>query len=284
MENTTFTLPTRDGLSLFGYIWLPEVAPKAIVQIQHGLAEHAGRYERFARALTSEGYAVYAADARGSGKSAAGEYGDFGPDGWSGWVDDVFRLTTFIKQSHPGLPLIIFGHSMGSFATQQFLLDHSELADAVILSGTTDAAGIVSALTSGGEADLAAFNAPFEHRTGFEWLSRDPAEVDAYVADPANGWSAPPPKGIEHLAVASEVERVQAIKKTLPILVISGDHDPVAGSQALGPQAVAARYQHVGLNDVELKLYPEARHEILNEINRDEVTADIIDFISRHNL
>lgn len=280
MQESTTTITSRDGIELQTWIWAPDGAPRAVVQVQHGLAEHAGRYRRFAVALTAAGYLVYAPDARGSGRTAKGAYGAWGDDGWPGWVDDVGRLTRRIRQEHPDLRVALFGHSMGSFATQQHLLDHSGDVDAVVLSGSTEVGWLVPVLDADEPADLSSFNAPFEHRTGFEWLSRDPAEVDAYVADPACGWAAPPLPGIGTLAAAADPDRVAAIRDDLPILIVSGDADPLAqGGQAI--EALAARYRGAGLRDVTVRLYPGGRHELLNETNRDEVTADIIAFLDR---
>lgn len=281
MQETTITVPTADGIQLQTYRWAPDAAPRAVVQVQHGLGEHAARYRRFAEALTTAGYLVYAPDGRGSGRTAGGDYGNWGPDNWPGWVDDVARLTARIREDNPEARIALFGHSMGSFATQQFLLDHSDAVDAVVLCGSTDVSGLVDVLAAPEPADLSSFNAGFEPRTGFEWLSRDAAEVDAYVADPACGWQGQVFTGMEGLRAASDPDAVARVRRDLPILVISGDRDPVGGPDAAGPRAVAERYRGVGVLDVELILYPEARHELLNETNRDEVTADVLEFLSR---
>nr|WP_274388271.1 alpha/beta hydrolase [Salsipaludibacter albus] len=264
------------------YVWSPEGPAKAVVQVQHGLAEHAARYRRFAEALTDAGYLVYAADARGSGRSArdGDGYGGWGEDGWLGWVDDVARLNARIREDEPDLPVGLVAHSMGSFATQQYLLDHHDEVDAVVLSGSTEVGWLVAVLDSDEPADLSMFNEPFEHRTGFEWLSRDEAEVDAYVADPACGWDAPPLADIDTLAAAADPDRIAGIRSDLPILVVSGSHDPLAqGGPAV--EALGERYREAGLEDVEVTLYDGARHEILNETNRDEVIADILSFLDR---
>lgn len=285
MRESTTTITTADGQDLHVYVWEPDRStngrPRAVVQVQHGLGEHAGRYRRFGEALTAAGYVVYAPDGRGSGRSAAGGYGVWGRDGWSGWADDVARLAEAIRAERPGLPLALFGHSMGSFAAQRFLLDHSGLVDAVILSGTAEPAGMSAALAGDEPTDLSSFNAPFAHRTGFEWLSRDEAEVDAYVADEACGWQGQPFVGVETLARAADPAALAAIRDELPVLVISGDADPVAGPDAAGPGVVAQRYRDAGLTDVTLTMYPQARHELLNETNRSEVTADILAFLDR---
>lgn len=283
MDETTTTLTTDDGLELQVWRWTPEGEPRAVVQVQHGLAEHAGRYRRPAEALTAAGYAVYAPDGRGSGRSAevAGDgYGAWGPAGWPGWVADLVGLNRRIRADHPGLPLLHLGHSMGSFATQQFLLDHSADVDAVVLSGTTEVGGLVPVLASEEPADLSGFNAGFEPRTGYEWLSRDEAEVDAYVADPACGWTAPPLPGIETLLAAADPERLAGVRDDLPVLLVSGDADPLAGGGA-AIELVAQRYRDAGLTDVTVRLYEGGRHEVFNETNRDEVTADVLAFFDR---
>jgi alpha-beta hydrolase superfamily lysophospholipase len=280
VNESTMTVTTGDGQQLHIYRWSPEGRPKGVVQIQHGLAEHAARYRRFAEALTNAGYLVYAADARGSGHSATTGYGQWGADGWPGWVDDVGRLTARIRQDLPELPLGLFGHSMGSFATQQHLLDHDHDADSVVLSGSTEVGWLVPVLDTDEPADLSTFNEPFDHRTGFEWLSRDEAEVDAYMADPACGWEASPLPAIDTLTAAADPARVASIRSDMPILIVSGSDDPLAqGGPAV--EALAEQYRAAGLADVQAKLYPGARHELLNETNRDEVTADIIAFFDR---
>ena len=280
MDETTIVFTSRDGIDIQTYRWAPDRRPKAVVQVQHGLAEHAGRYRRFADALTGAGYMVYAPDARGSGRTAGGDYGSWGADGWPGWVDDVVLLGERIRRDCPELALGLFAHSMGSFATQQYLLDHSDSVDAVVLSGSTEVGWLVPVLDADEPADLSAFNEPFEDRTGFEWLSRDTTEVDAYVDDPACGWEAPHLPGIETLSTAADPAQIAAIRDDLPILIVSGDADPLAqGDSAI--DVLVSRYHDAGLRDVAVRLYQGARHEILNETNRDEVTADIIAFLNR---
>ena len=278
MQETTITVATADGIALQTYRWAPRGAPRAVVQVQHGLAEHAARYRRFAGALAAAGYLVYAPDARGSGRTAAGRYGQWGPDGWPGWVEDLARLNARIRQDNPALKVALFGHSMGSFASQQYVLDHSADVDALVLSGTTEVSGLAAMLDSDEPADLSAFNAPFEFRTGYEWLSRDESEVDAYVADEACGFVAPKLVGIATLAQAADPQRLAGIRPDLPILLVSGTDDPLAGGGA-AVEVVAQRYRDAGLRDVRAVLYPGARHELLNETNRDEVTADILAFL-----
>lgn len=280
MQESTITFDTRDGIAVQTWRWAPEGAPRAAVQLQHGLGEHAGRYRRFGEALTAAGYVVYAPDGRGSGRTAAGAYGRWGQDGWPGWVDDLHQLNQRIRVDHPQLAVALVGHSMGSFASQQYLLDHSADVAAAVLIGTSEPGGIAGVLSADGPTDLSAFNKPFVHRTGFEWLSRDEAEVDRYCADPACGFVPEPFVGIGTLRRAADPAEIAKVRQGLPVLIVSGDADPLAGGGA-AVQLVGQRYRDAGLRDVEVVLYPLARHEVLNETNRAEVTARILAFLDR---
>lgn len=281
MQETTITVDSRDGIALQTWRWAPAGTPRGAVQLQHGLGEHAGRYRRFGMALAEAGYVVYAPDGRGSGRTAAGAYGRWGRDGWPGWVDDVHQLNLRIRAEHPGLALGLVGHSMGSFATQQFLLDHAADVQAAVLLGTSEPAGIADMLGAEGPVDLSSLNQGFEHRTGYEWLSRDPAEVDKYCADPACGFLPEPFKGIDTLRRAADPAEIARVRKDLPLLLLSGDADPIAGPGGAAVQLVGQRYRDAGVRDVDVELYREARHELLNETNRDEVTARILAFLDR---
>ena len=251
MQENTITVATADGIELQTFRWAPEGSPRAVVQVQHGLAEHAARYRRFGQALTGAGYLVYAPDGRGSGRTAAGRYGEWGPDGWPGWVDDLARLNARIRQDNPGLKVALFGHSMGSFASQQYVLDHSGDIDALVLSGTTEVSGLAAMLDSDEPADLSAFNAPFENRTGYEWLSRDESEVDAYVADEACGFAAPKLDGDRARWRRRRIPSAwRGIRSDLPILLVSGTDDPLAGGGA-AVELVAQRYREAGVRDVQ---------------------------------
>jgi alpha-beta hydrolase superfamily lysophospholipase len=260
-----------------------------MVQVAHGVAEHAGRYDRLAQALTAAGYAVSSHDHRGHGASISGEValGGFGAAGWDGLVADLVALGEQLRADRPGLPLFLVGHSMGSFALQQAILDHSDLYTGVVLSGSTAldllAAGMAA---SGGESsgDLSAFNAGFEHRTGYEWLSRDEAEVDKYVADPLSGYALDPatiPALFGAGTRLADPDALARIRSDLPILLVSGDADPLAGGGKL-VEVLGQRYRTAGVTHVTVHLFPGARHEIFNETNRDEVTDYVIDWLGRH--
>lgn len=286
--STSSFLSDADGTKVATYTWKTVAGkPAGVVQIAHGLAEHGERYDRFATALNGAGFVVHAVDHRGHGRTANGQLGDFRAAGFGGLIADVAQFGALLRAQHGSLPLFLLGHSMGSFATQAAILDHASTWSGVVLSGST-ALDMLAAGMANAPADappgLAAFNAGFEHRTGYEWLSRDDAEVDAYVADPWCGWDVPDEVIPSLFAPASRLADpalLAGIRSDLPILIASGDADPLAGGGAL-IQALGQRYRDAGIADVTVKLYPAARHEILNETNRDEVTADIVAWLRAH--
>jgi len=280
---------TNDGLSLARYTWGADLdSPRGVVQIAHGLAEHSARYARVAEALCAAGYVVDAIDHRGHGASITDTPGDFGAPGWDGLVGDMVEFGATLAEEHPGLPLFLVAHSMGSFATQSALLDHSDQYTGVVLSGSTAldvlAASLAEAPAGVEPAGLEAFNAGFEHRTGYEWLSRDEAEVDAYVADPLCGFDTPPetmPALFSHVGRLADPAALQGVRSALPLLIISGDADPLAGGGQL-VELLGQRYRDAGITDVTVRLYREARHEVFNETNRDEVIGDVVDWVRAH--
>ncbi len=286
MDETTFSFGAVDGSDIAVYRWTGDRAPKAVVQIAHGMGEHAARYRRLAEALTVAGYVVYANDHRGHGLTAgsADHHGDLGRGGWVGLVSDLGELGAIARLEHPGLPLVLVGHSMGSFAVQGYLLDHSADVDGAVLSGTSAIDVIAPGIDPTQEVDLSAFNAAFEPaRTEYDWLSRDPSEVDAYVADAACGFGLNPQSTasmLEGLADTSDAARIAGVRWDLPIYLLSGDADPLAGGGAL-IELVADRYRQGGVKDVTVSLYPGARHEVFNETNRDEITADLVTWLDR---
>ena len=288
MQHSTYEIKSNtDGLKLGSQAWTPEGAVKGAVQIAHGLAEHSSRYARFAGALTGAGFAVYAHDHRGHGASIAegGVPGDAGEAGWPGLVADVAQHHEKIRGDHADIPVFIFGHSMGSFAVQRFLCDHSETIDGAILSGSTDTAVVAQMIAAGGEVpSLTSYNAAFEPaRTPFDWLSRDEAEVDAYVADPLCGFDAPESFAMSMMQGAAELgdtDKWNAIRKDLPLLIIAGDADPL-NANLMMLNSLVGKYEAAGLTAVETKYYEGARHEILNETNRDEVTGDVLWWLER---
>lgn len=281
-----FRFDGRDGGSVAGYRWEPDGAPRGVVQLTHGVGEHLRRYDHLAQTLNAAGFLVLGHDSRGHGATiaAGAEPGVIGADGWRRTVEDIGVLGERARAEFPGLPLVLLGHSMGSFATQQFLVDGSDRVDAVVLSGTGALDLLEPALDLDAGLDLSGFNTPFEPgRTGFEWLSRDEAQVDRYVADPLCGFG----YDVEALKAvfagartAADPDRVAGIRSDLPILVTVGDADPVNAGLAL-VHALVDRYRTAGVTDVELHAYPGARHEVFNETNRDEIVADLQTWLDR---
>ena len=282
-----FRYAASDGAQVGAWRLLPEGRPKAVVQIAHGMAEHMARYERLGRALADAGYAAYANDHRGHGKSAdVHGLGDFGPRGFPGVVDDMAALSRLTKSENPEVPLVLIGHSMGSFAAQLYLLDHGSDLTGLVLSGTAAGDKLLEAVAaSGGGGRLESFNAAIEPaRTPVDWLSRDEVEVDAYVADPLCGFELEPASVqsvFQSTHGASTDPRLAEVPKDLPILVISGEFDPVTGAGQAFADTLVERYRKAGLRDVKHRVYPEGRHELFNELNRDEVTADLIAWLEQ---
>jgi alpha-beta hydrolase superfamily lysophospholipase len=278
--------PSSGGVTVRAYRWEPNGKPAGVVQVTHGMGEHALRYAELAGILTARGLLVYAQDHRGHGATARSEadYGVLGTDGWTELVADIGRLTDLVRAEHPDPPLVLLGHSMGSFAVQQYLLDHSDRVDAAALTGTAAIDLLEPGLDLDNPIELSAFNAAFQPaRTDYDWLSRDETRVDAYVADPRCGFGldVPSTRGMFHAAPrAADPAELAKIRSDLPLYLAVGEADPVHGSLALLTPLVD-RYRAAGLSDLTVKVYPRARHELFNETNRDEVYADLLSWISR---
>jgi alpha-beta hydrolase superfamily lysophospholipase len=294
-----------DGLALAGYAWLPPGDPQAVVVVAHGMAEHAGRYARFAAALNAAGFAVYGFDHRGHGHTGqrSGNLGHMGDrDSWNSAVGDLAAVCRMAAERHPGKPLLLFAHSMGSFMAQQFLYEHGAMLAGCVLCGSSGKPPAIAALgrlvtrierlrlgrrgisTLVQSLSFDAFNKRFQpQRTDFDWLSRDAAEVDKYIADPFCGFPITVQSWIDLLdglqAIAQPANQAR-IPRALPVFVIAGRHDPVSGG-GRGLRQLLDAYAAAGLSRVQSRFYDEARHELLNEINRDEVTADIVGFFRR---
>lgn len=309
MISSPCTVLAADGTALSVNRWSPDknvAPPRAIVQIAHGMAEHSGRYARFAEALTARGLVVYANDHRGH-KGTAGTHENSGyfadHDGWDTVVDDMARVMAAARDEHPGLPVVLFGHSMGSFLARAFAVEHGRELTALVLSGTAGDPGIQGAAgariarlearlrgrrhrsTLMDKLTFGQYDRAFAPtRTRFDWLSRDAAEVDAYIADEWCGEVFTAGFYVDILGGLARVNSdgyVARTPKQLPILIFSGAKDPVGGN-GKGVREVADRYRRLGIEDVTLVLYPDGRHEMLNETNRDEVTGDVIAWIERH--
>jgi alpha-beta hydrolase superfamily lysophospholipase len=283
--------------------WLPEGPARGTVQIVHGASEHSGRYSRLAGALTTAGLAVYAMDLRGHGRTAESTgIGRFGGHrtglGVDAVLDDVEALHLVMVDHHPGVPRVLLGHSMGSIiALASAERNGADLAGLVLSGPVGVAPHLVDTVTALEEAvaagagdhaldALGAFNQAFEPaRTRYDWLSRDPSEVDAYVADPLCGdrmpLTAAYAAGVFALAVgAATPDAVAALPAGLPVLLLSGELDPVGGADAVQVTALARLFTERGL-PVEQHVYPQARHEVFNETNREEVVADLLTWLQQ---
>jgi alpha-beta hydrolase superfamily lysophospholipase len=284
----TFSYRAADGRQLAGYRWAPSNghAVTGVVVLVHGMGEHVRRYDHVADALTSADFMVYGHDHRGHGASLAAtdEPGQLGTNGWAALVDELNLVINRAKSEHPGLPVAIVAHSMGSFATQQFLIDHGTDVDAVALTGTAALDLLEPALDLSSDLDLSAFNAAFlPARTDFDWLSRDEAVVDAYLTDPMCGFGIDAASARDMFAGArrlADPAEVAGMPHYLPLYVAVGSKDPVNADLAL-LWPLVDRYRAAGLTDVTVRVYDDGRHEILNETNRAEVIDDLLRWLLR---
>lgn len=282
IRERAFRFAGADGADIAGFRWADEtVTPHAVLQVAHGMGEHARRYLAPLAPLIASGWTVYADDHRGHGLTAPtpDHLGDFGENGAEMVIEDLRRLTSLARAEHPDLPLILLGHSLGSFFAQAFVFDHSKAIDGLVLSGTAafgDRTGPAPRLD---EIEVAG-EPP---RTAFDWLSRDPAEVDAYIADPLCGFSRKPTSAGSFARVGARLKdpaEIAKIRKDLPIYIFVGDKDPVNQDLAL-LKPLVDRYRNAGLTDLEVKVYAGGRHEMLNETNRAEVVADLTAWLER---
>jgi alpha-beta hydrolase superfamily lysophospholipase len=307
MNKSEYKLKAADGTQIHVYEWLPDEPAdvKACLQIAHGMAEHAKRYDDFAAFLNKAGIAVFANDHRGHGKTAGsienlGYFAD--KNGFEKVVSDMRVLTDKIRSEIPGKPVFLLGHSMGSFLSRFYAIEDASKISGLILSGTAGDPGMlgkVGKLLSGLIASFygkksktslmtslsfGAYNKQFKpNRTEFDWLSRDNEQVDKYVNDPYCGTVFTAGFYSDMLGGLLYVNQNQAIKKMrkdLPVYLISGDKDPVS-ENGKGVKEVFEKLKKSDLKDVEMKLYPDARHEILNEINKEEVYHDVLNWIKQ---
>lgn len=276
------TLQAGDGHPIETMRWMP-AAPRAIVQIVHGMAEHAARYQHVADALVGAGYGVLASEHRGHGPLAQrrDELGDFGPRGFQGLVDDMAVVSRHIHASWPSVPLVMLAHSMGSMAAQIFLLDHAHLLHGCALSGTS-ALDLLDPRVSGWTVEAANATVP-DARTPADWLSRDPSVPAAYLADPLCGF------GLTQASLLSVFDsglrttdpgQLERMSKDLPLLLLTGDSDPVNGMLAWF-DVLVRRLRGAGMRDLSTHVYGGARHEVLNETNRGEVIANLLAWLER---
>jgi alpha-beta hydrolase superfamily lysophospholipase len=298
-----FTLKASDGTRLALYRWLPDAHPVATVHIAHGMGEHAARYDDVAAAFTAAGYAVYADDHRGHGRTADPDrLGAMGPDGWNRVIQDAADITAHIRAQHQELPHVLLGHSMGAMLGQQFAYRHGAALDALVLSGSPGMSGALRGWMAhtlarferwrlGPEADSPLMhqvvfgnaNKPFDgpDATGYEWLSRDADAVAAYVADPWCGFVLRTGSLCELFAGTREARRQQnvlQIPPNLPVYVFSGSDDPVHANQKNLERLLRRWRNH--LARVDCRVYPGGRHEMFNEINRDQVIQELLGWLA----
>lgn len=307
VTHRTDHLPTPDGVSLATYTWLPETdSPRAIVQIAHGAAEHAQRYDRFARYLCAHGYAVVASDHRGHGATAAstGGYGVVGEEGdsWRATVEDLRTVGDRTRRTLPGIPHFLLGHSMGSMLARDCAQEYGEDLAGLILSGTFRSlpatepdqaiAHLQAEIAKGGRTALsgfttqlfASFNDPYERGTGYEWLSRDTAEVAAYAADERCGFPFSAGLSLDWVRAVRKINNPHhqaRIPTRLPVHIAVGAEDPCNQPMSLVYELLED-FRYLGTHDLTWKAYPGARHEILNETNREEVQQDLLTWLHTH--
>ena len=275
VTRTHHTFIDAQGVTIHYYVW-DAAKPKAILQLTHGLGDHALRYEQVAQDLVAAGYTVYADDHRGHGQTGlqqnngdASKLGKLGPGGLRATVNDVRHFSAVIKEEHPDLPLVLLGHSWGSLMVQTVINGHADDYDAVVLTGTA-----YRSLTQMNGGNL---NAKHKHlgTTGNEWLSRDPAVAQQFKDDPLTFYAAAMklfgvPDALRLLGRPSK-----HLGRDIPLLIMIGSEDTLGGEKSIAKLA-AAYVRRSKLTDVEAIIYPGARHEIFNETNRDEVIADLV--------
>ena len=303
--NEGFYLKARDEKNIYIHQWLNAKEPRAVVLIFHGMAEHAGRYQPFADFLNNNGFIVYADDHRGHGKTAGtlDKLGYIGKDGYNRIVEDEHMLTAFIKEKHPDLPVFIFAHSFGSFIGQSYITNYGKDIAGIILSGSAARSGfeilfgrVLTSLdraVTGETKQSILMNAVCfgtynkrvtDSQSAFAWLSRDENEVKKYEEDKFCGsvftvnYFYYMFKGLKDLYARGVFNR---IPEALPIYLMSGADDPV-GSYGKCVKKLFRKYRDANIKDLELKIYPGGRHEMLNEINREEVYNNILNWLKLH--
>tara|TARA_B100000809_G_scaffold69540_1_gene66844 strand:- start:3464 stop:4375 length:912 start_codon:yes stop_codon:yes gene_type:complete len=299
----SFSLSASDGHEVACYSWVLD-NPKAVVQIAHGMGEHARRYDWVAQQLNANGYAVYANDHRGHGETSGPVLGYMGADGWNRSLADMYELGQLARGKHEGLKLILLGHSMGSMLSQQFITRYGCSIDALVLSGSPgfkeSKLAFINHLLMKFEcwrhgpdgtsmlmqnAIFGNSNAPFDGpgATGYEWLSRDQEEVATYIADDQCGFVLSPASLIDMSqgsAISQDKLSLLRIPQNLPIYIFSGAEDPVHGKQVDLDRLVNA-YRKRGLSQLSYKLYPGGRHEMFNETNKDEVVTELVQWLEQ---
>lgn len=289
--------------NIYVHEWKPEVTPTCVVVIAHGMGEYGGRYGQLADQLTAQNYAVYAPDHRGHGRTAGSkdQFGHFADDnGWNMVVEDLWVIIKLVRKEYPHLPIILLGHSMGSLLSRRYIQLYGDSIQGAILSGTSGDPGFMgnigkliaqwemkrSGLTTHSalltKLLFGGFNKKFRpNRTPYDWLSRDPKELDRYMNDEWVGMTFSTRFFYDLITGVNELNKPQQLLRTpkqLPILILSGEQDPVGGFTK-GVIQTYNRFRQIDCEDVTLKIYKGARHELLNELNREEVFLDIIKWI-----
>ena len=270
------------GVEIMFYEW-PVAKPKAVIQIAHGLGEHARRYDAMAATLNKAGFSVYADDHRGHGQTGLRQLenkqikrlGNLGPGGMAATYKQVADFSKLIKAENPNRPLVLLGHSWGSFIAQKIINKQSDMYDAVILSG--------SALTMPGYLATGDFNKVWKKlpgSTGYEWLSRDVGIQNRFVEDPLTFLAA----AMQVLGVKNALQMFgkpsKDVRNDLPILVQVGEADPIGGEYS-NKALVEAYRKNAGIDDIELFVYHDCRHEIYNELNKEAIIDDLVAWINQ---
>jgi alpha-beta hydrolase superfamily lysophospholipase len=301
---TDFYFDSMGGGKIHGCRWTPDGEVKAVVQLVHGIAEHVLRYDRLAYFLNEHGILVVAEDHMGHGGSVceSAPLGCFS-GGWMAAVKDTYRLTRMVREEFAHVPVILYGHSMGSFMVRTILAKYPDSGiDAAVICGTgwmpeavltagKAASGLVCKLRGRNHLSkllrdmmFAGYNQKIEHpRTTRDWLTRDEQVVDAYNADPTCGSN--PSAGLvnammEGILYIQKEENLRRMRRDLPVFFIAGGDDPVGGYGA-GVEKAVSRFRSVGMERVDLKIYPLCRHEIHNELNKNEVYKDVLNWIQK---
>ncbi len=302
--HTDFYFPSCGKGMIHGCRWEPEGTPVAVLQIVHGVAEYAARYDAFATFMASKGFLVVAEDHMGHGGSI-GDEGTLGvfAGGWHKAVADTYRLLSYTRMECPDVPYILLGHSMGSFMVRTLLAKYPKSGiSAAILSGTAWMhrgiinSGIAAATLVGKRQGpekpsklldgmmFGSYNRRIEHqRTSHDWLTRDNKIVDAYIADPLCGFTMTAGLAkdmLTGLLFIQEPEHLAKMRKDLPVLFIAGADDPV-GNYGDGVKQTVQAFTRAGMENVSMRLYPMCRHEVLNELNREEVYGHILDWLKK---
>ena len=298
-----FSISASDGHKVACYAWVPREF-KAIVQLAHGMGEHARRYDWAAQELNSKGYAVYANDLRGHGETSGPTLGYMGADGWNRSLADIYELGQFLKVKHAGLKHILLGHSMGALLAQQYVTRYGRSIDVLVLSaspgfrkvqlefigrllmkleiwrhGPDGISRILQKVIFGNSNS----SFDFSGSSGYEWLSRDQDVVAGYVADRQCGFVLTPKSLLDMfdgVAISQDKNSIMQIPEELPVYIFSGSEDPVHAGQA-NLDRLLKKYRERGLSEITCKFYPGGRHEMFNEKNK-EVVAELVRWLDQN--